>query len=155
MVYSTCSLNPLEDEAVVSELLRRGNGAVRLVDLSSRLPRLRRSSGLRNWHVIDDAGREFHSADEVPEPKKALFPPSVFPAGTENQKLERCMRILPQQQNSGGFFVCMLEKIAEMPVSSGVSSVSLTGSVKNEQASFALSPKRGIFAPWDGREWGR
>mgnify|MGYP004643296345 FL=1 len=152
MVYSTCSLNPLEDEAVVSELLRRGNGAVRLVDLSDKLPRLRRSSGLRNWHVVDDAGREFHSVEEVPETKKTLFPRSVFPAGTENQELERCMRILPHQQNSGGFFVCMLEKVAEMPVSSGVSSVALTGSVKNEQAPFALCQKRGVFAPWDGRE---
>ena len=27
MVYSTCSLNPIEDEAVVSALLKRSNGA--------------------------------------------------------------------------------------------------------------------------------
>ena len=93
--------------------------------------------------------------DEVPETKRALFPPSVFPAGTKTQGLERCMRILPHQQNSGGFFVCLLEKVAEMPVSSDVSSISLTGSVKNEQASFALCPKRGVFAPWNGREWER
>ena len=29
LVYSTCSLNPLEDEAVVAELLRRFTGFVR------------------------------------------------------------------------------------------------------------------------------
>jgi 16S rRNA C967 or C1407 C5-methylase (RsmB/RsmF family) len=32
MVYSTCSINPLEDEAVVAGLLRRFQGRVRLVD---------------------------------------------------------------------------------------------------------------------------
>jgi 16S rRNA C967 or C1407 C5-methylase (RsmB/RsmF family) len=36
-VYSTCSLNPVEDEAVVLELLRRTKGAVRLLDMSSSL----------------------------------------------------------------------------------------------------------------------
>lgn len=35
MTYSTCSLNPVEDEAVVCELLRRTRGAVRVVDLHS------------------------------------------------------------------------------------------------------------------------
>ncbi|CAM9854109.1 unnamed protein product, partial [Choristocarpus tenellus] len=34
MVYSTCSLNPIEDEAVVVELLRRCGGNLRLVDCS-------------------------------------------------------------------------------------------------------------------------
>jgi 16S rRNA C967 or C1407 C5-methylase (RsmB/RsmF family) len=32
MVYSTCSINPLEDEAVVAGLLRRFEGRVRLID---------------------------------------------------------------------------------------------------------------------------
>ncbi|CAN0020471.1 unnamed protein product [Discosporangium mesarthrocarpum] len=34
MVYSTCSLNPIEDEAVVAEVLRRCGGNLRLVDCS-------------------------------------------------------------------------------------------------------------------------
>ena len=33
MSYSTCSLNPLENEAVVADLLRRSRGALHLVDL--------------------------------------------------------------------------------------------------------------------------
>jgi tRNA (cytosine34-C5)-methyltransferase len=32
MVYSTCSFNPVENEAVVAELLRQSNGALELVD---------------------------------------------------------------------------------------------------------------------------
>ena len=34
MVYSTCSLNPLENEAVVATLLRRCEGSVEVVDAS-------------------------------------------------------------------------------------------------------------------------
>jgi 16S rRNA C967 or C1407 C5-methylase (RsmB/RsmF family) len=34
LVYSTCSLNPIEDEAVVAELLRRFAGVLELVDVS-------------------------------------------------------------------------------------------------------------------------
>jgi 16S rRNA C967 or C1407 C5-methylase (RsmB/RsmF family) len=33
MVYSTCSLNPVEDEAVVAQLLRRAEGSLTLVDV--------------------------------------------------------------------------------------------------------------------------
>lgn len=37
-VYSTCSLNPVENEAVVAEILRRANGAVELVDIHEKFP---------------------------------------------------------------------------------------------------------------------
>ncbi|KAF2543671.1 hypothetical protein F2Q68_00028607, partial [Brassica cretica] len=40
MVYSTCSMNPIEDEAVVAEILRRCGGSVELVDVSDKLPEL-------------------------------------------------------------------------------------------------------------------
>lgn len=51
MVYSTCSFNPIEDEAVVAELLRAFEGTVELVDVSSKLPGLKRSPGLTSWKV--------------------------------------------------------------------------------------------------------
>ena len=34
MVYSTCSFNPVENEAVVAELVRRCGGALEIVDAS-------------------------------------------------------------------------------------------------------------------------
>lgn len=52
MVYSTCSFNPIENEAVVAELLRRTNGAVRIMDASTCLPKLKRRKGLTTWKVI-------------------------------------------------------------------------------------------------------
>lgn len=53
MVYSTCTFNPIEDEAVVAELLLRCQGALQLVDVSGQLPQLVRCPGLRSWRVRD------------------------------------------------------------------------------------------------------
>ena len=53
MAYSTCSFSPIENEAVVAEVLLRCNGAVELVDVSDRLPGLVRSPGLLTWRVFD------------------------------------------------------------------------------------------------------
>jgi len=38
MVYSTCSLNPVEDEAVVSALLEQARGSLELIDAHEILP---------------------------------------------------------------------------------------------------------------------
>jgi tRNA (cytosine34-C5)-methyltransferase len=52
MVYSTCSFNPVENEAVVAELLRRCGDAIELVDASDRVKGLRRREGMTTWKVI-------------------------------------------------------------------------------------------------------
>ena len=57
MAYSTCTFNPIENEAVVAELLRRANraepGSVRLLDNTHLLPGLRRRQGLSTWSVAE------------------------------------------------------------------------------------------------------
>ena len=113
MVYSTCSLNPLEDEAVVAELLRRCAGRVRLLDGSELLPALRRAPGLLHWEVVNAANRPFECFDAVPSKLRAAYRRSMFPPSEPDAvawHLERCVRVLPHQQNSGGFFLCVLEK---------------------------------------------
>lgn len=45
LVYSTCSLNPIENEAVIHRVLSETNGALQLVDISKILPELKRSPG--------------------------------------------------------------------------------------------------------------
>jgi 16S rRNA C967 or C1407 C5-methylase (RsmB/RsmF family) len=52
MVYSTCSLNPIEDEAVLAYMLRSFKGKLELVDVSDKLPALKRSPGRSTWKVI-------------------------------------------------------------------------------------------------------
>jgi 16S rRNA C967 or C1407 C5-methylase (RsmB/RsmF family) len=68
LVYSTCSLNPLEDEAVVAALLRRSSGALRLADVSSSLPGLERRPGMKKWRVGDVFGwhDEGHTTRDLP-----------------------------------------------------------------------------------------
>ena len=51
LVYSTCSMNPLENEAVVAMAIQMSKGAVELVDVSDQIPELKRSPGLSTWKV--------------------------------------------------------------------------------------------------------
>ena len=45
--------------------------------------------------------------------------------------LDRCMRLFPHHQNTGGFFVAVLEKVAECPPLYDSSATSSTDSTKN------------------------
>ncbi|KAI2652704.1 RNA cytosine C(5)-methyltransferase NSUN2 [Labeo rohita] len=91
MVYSTCSLNPVEDEAVIAALLEKSE------DASADLPGLKYMPGITSWKI-----------------RPTMFPPAD-PEKLANMKLERCVRILPHHQNTGGFFVAVLVKKAPMP----------------------------------------
>jgi 16S rRNA C967 or C1407 C5-methylase (RsmB/RsmF family) len=50
-VYSTCTFNPVEDEAVIAAVLLTTKRALRLVDVSAHMPALKRVPGLRTWRV--------------------------------------------------------------------------------------------------------
>lgn len=45
LVYSTCSINPIENESVVHRILKEFDGVLELVDVSSVLPGLKYMSG--------------------------------------------------------------------------------------------------------------
>lgn len=119
LVYSTCSLNPIEDEAVVMALIRRCKGSVRIVDVSSMYPNLKRANGLFQWKVCDQENGVYPDFASIPEDKKRLYRESMFAPVNENEAreihLERAMRFLPHFQDTGGFFVCVLEKISPIP----------------------------------------
>ena len=111
MVYSTCSFNPVEDEAVVAEMLRRTYGGMRLVDVSGEVQHLKYQNGMTSWKVRDKnawyanwgEGQKGHKLEE-----------SMFPqADTKDLQVEHCMRFLPHHQNTGGFFVAVLEKVKD------------------------------------------
>lgn len=52
VMYSTCSLNPIEDEAVITEIFRRSEfGSFELVELNS-LEGFKGRRGLESWKVM-------------------------------------------------------------------------------------------------------
>src|SRR2546423_3591829 len=122
VVYSTCSMNPVEDEAVLAHAIDRcgGQGVVQILETSDLLPGLERYPGLRSWKVMDKVGRVWHSHQEVEEHRmrygdeglskvvESMFPPK------SNLPLERCMRVYPYQQDTGAFFIAILEKRTEI-----------------------------------------
>eukprot|EP00002_Diphylleia_rotans_P037600 TRINITY_DN8415_c0_g1_i1.p1 TRINITY_DN8415_c0_g1~~TRINITY_DN8415_c0_g1_i1.p1 ORF type:complete len:777 (-),score=156.57 TRINITY_DN8415_c0_g1_i1:202-2532(-) len=126
MVYSTCSFNPIENEAVVAELVRRSNGSVELVDVSTQLPELKRRNGLHTWKVMSRLGDWYENWSEVPTDMAVNISQSMFPPTKEEAEslhLERCIRIVPHDQDTGGFFVAVLRKKEEIPLSKEQSQV--------------------------------
>lgn len=125
VVYSTCSMNPIENEAVVASAIERcgGHQNVKIIDCSNELPGLKRAAGLRSWKVIDREGRLWNSWQDVEEHRKkegieglGRLAETMFPPTGDNAELplERCMRIYPHLQDTGGFFITVLEKTAEI-----------------------------------------
>lgn len=127
VVYSTCSMNPVENESVVAAAIERcGVENVEILDCSDELPGLKRVPGMKNWKVMDKAGRIWNSWEEVEkwaatESKDGVLPGKVihtmFPRkqdeSTPDIPLERCLRVYAHQQDTGGFFIVALHKKKE------------------------------------------
>ena len=125
VVYSTCSMSPVENEAVVATAIARcgGMSKVDIIDCSSTLPQLKRREGLTTWKVMDKKGKIWSSWDAVDEERarngddglgrltEAMFPPT---RSNETVPLERCMRVYGHLQDTGAFFIAVLEKKTEI-----------------------------------------
>ncbi|GAB5372997.1 hypothetical protein AAMO2058_001712100 [Amorphochlora amoebiformis] len=89
MVYSTCSLDPLENEAVITAVLRSSNGSVRVKDISSILPEgLRWREGLSTWYL--------------PLRNGTLLSPSSYPLPPDPRILGDSQRHSETPENSQG-----------------------------------------------------
>jgi multisite-specific tRNA:(cytosine-C5)-methyltransferase len=127
VVYSTCSMNPVENESVVVSAIERCGGPekVDIIDCSDRLPGLKRYPGMHQWQIMDKSGRVWNNWEEVQQyaltKEDGLIPGKVaatmFPRRDESDcaglPLDRCMRVYAHQQDTGGFFITVLEKKAE------------------------------------------
>lgn len=126
VVYSTCSMNPVENESVVAAAIERcGHDNVEILDCSNELSGLKRKSGMKTWKVMDKAGRIWDDWEQVEkwveESKDKVIPgklvTSMFPRksdeNTPDIPLERCIRVYAHQQDTGGFFIVALHKKKE------------------------------------------
>ena len=123
VVYSTCSMNPVENEAVVGAAIERCGGLskVAIVDCGHALPTLKREVGLKDWKVMDKHGRIREKWQDIEEERASYgnerlgrLSEAMFPALYERSPLERCIRIYPHLQDTGGFFIAVLEKKTEI-----------------------------------------
>ncbi|KJR87139.1 multisite-specific tRNA:(cytosine-C5)-methyltransferase [Sporothrix schenckii 1099-18] len=134
VVYSTCSLNPVENESVVASAIALcgGSDKVEILDSSDRLPLLQRRPGLKAWDVMDKSGRQWRNWEEVEAfmateesggiPPSRLVPTMFANEASDKLPLERCLRVYPHLQDTGGFFIVVLQKKAEFkakPVPNG------------------------------------
>jgi 16S rRNA C967 or C1407 C5-methylase (RsmB/RsmF family) len=129
VVYSTCSFNPIEDEAVVCELLKLFKDEIELVDVSAMLPGLVRAPGVSQpWKVpiqrtdsdpvqlfsTFEEYQVWNNAQEKPLPDTAIRSSMFPPANLSEMNMDRCIRLLPHDQDSGGFFVAAFRKTKDV-----------------------------------------
>ena len=105
IVYATCSLDPVEDEAVIAEVLRRHE--LDLLDATKLLPEVPSEAGRTDWPLLGDDGN----------PTNESFQESMMPPAEEEfaSALSRCMRIWNDRVDAGGFFLAVMERSAEAP----------------------------------------
>lgn len=101
IVYSTCSLDPLENEAVIARVLAEGN--VRIVSASDLIPGVPSNCGMIEWPCLNESGEPIEWGPQDND----LMPP---PAGVIANQLENCLRIWNDSIGGGGFFLAVLEK---------------------------------------------
>jgi len=125
VVFSTCSMNPVENESVVVSAIERCGGpdVVDIIDCKDKLPLLKRYPGMHQWKIMDKSGRIWNNWEEVQKhvmeggqaPGKVSQ--TMFPRPDSSEcsglPLDRCMRVYAHQQDTGGFFITVLEKKKE------------------------------------------
>ena len=99
VVYSTCSIDPVENEAVIARILEDRDDIVPVEFEPSRTPGLIYRSGMENWDVFDD-NMETNTGSHGGPPSD----PEI------SQALCKCIRLIQQDTAQGGFFLAILRK---------------------------------------------
>ena len=113
LVYSTCSLDPVENEAVVAEILRRCPH-LELVPLE--LDGITLHQGLTSWPILDESGTPvapqeadnlpfFTPAHLGPDERMALGIGEMEQEQRIAEQLPLCLRLWHDDNDTGGFFV--------------------------------------------------
>ena len=105
MVYSTCSIDPVENEAVIAELVRKCPW-MEVVEINeSNVEGLVWHQGLTSWVPLDENGKVPEQPQDVPFFDERYMPP------TEQEllaALPKTRRLYPMDNNTGGFYVALL-----------------------------------------------
>ena len=105
IVYSTCSLDQIENEAVVAEILRKFD-YLSLIPTSKLIGKVPGRKGITEWPNLNDEG----SISDWKQVESSMHPPS------ENEikkQLPKCLRIWNDDVDAGGFFVAVFSKSSD------------------------------------------
>ncbi|RNF25796.1 putative methyltransferase [Trypanosoma conorhini] len=92
LVYSTCSMNPKEDEEVVCAGLELFGDTVELLDVNA---------------ILREKGAVLHSIGGVVSPNVDHLQKATLPSTFDGRKV---LRVLPHRDDTGGFFVAAFRK---------------------------------------------
>ena len=115
MVYSTCSLDPVENEAVVCEILQRCPWLeLTNIDADRLFPTLICHRGRDDWPILDESAEVVDWEGEMPRlvglSEEMLNP---HQRGIESPDLSKTIRVHQHENDTGGFFVALFEHVAE------------------------------------------
>lgn len=132
IIYSTCAINPIENEAVVASILEKYKDKVELVNAVKEINdmKIKYTEGLTKWKVCvnwDDPEKlewayEFSEVKNNKDNliKKTMFHETYTKSNFESNvylkdplNLRRCFRIYSHQNNTGSFFIAILHKKAQ------------------------------------------
>ena len=115
MVYSTCSLDPIENEAVVCEILQRCPWLKLInIDAEKLFPSLVCHRGIDDWQILDENAEVVEWDGEIPKlpglSEKMLNP---HQRAMDAPDLSKTIRVHQHDNDTGGFFVSLFEHVAE------------------------------------------
>jgi multisite-specific tRNA:(cytosine-C5)-methyltransferase len=113
-------MNPLENEAVIAHAMNNFPGQCTILDVSSELPDLIRRPGITKWKVsvnkdltmFDTYESYLETLSEKQKKESKIIASQFPPHNAESLGLENCLRLYPQLQDTGGFFVAVICKAA-------------------------------------------
>ncbi|KAL4235310.1 tRNA (cytosine(34)-C(5))-methyltransferase [Mactra antiquata] len=117
LVYCTNSMNPIENEAVVAAILSEAPQTLELVDVKNRLPDFHVRPGMTSWKVMSQGLVFYDTFESSPawfqkENEESLFPPKT---DIDTFNLDRCLRVMPHDNDTSGFFVAVFTKFGPLP----------------------------------------
>ena len=115
MVYSTCSLDPVENEAVVCEILQRCPWLELVnIDAERLFPSLICHRGRDDWPILNESSEIVDWEGEIPKlvglSENMLNP---YQRGLTAPDLSKTIRVHQHDNNTGGFYVALFEHVAE------------------------------------------